>query len=138
MENIWSGVGRFFGPNHNDRFAEMIGGLTGISVECAAHFRKTVGADLDSIIAYDRKADRAVDGIHELPDDSFVLRFDVHDAMQLTDEIDNAVDGMPKVPIHRACRAMPARARHGGSPAPAGSFQVTPRWPASLRFPAAL
>lgn len=100
MNTIWSAVSRFFGPSHNDQFAELLKRLTDIAVECAAHFRKTSGRDLDAIIEYERKADRVVDDIHELLDNSFILRFDVQDAMELTDEIDNIIDGMRKVAIH--------------------------------------
>ena len=98
--SIWSAVGRFFGPNHNDRFAELLVRLADIGVECAAHFRKTQGRDLNTIVEYERKADRVVDEIHELLDNSFILRFDVQDAMELTDELDNVIDGMRKVAIH--------------------------------------
>lgn len=100
MDTIWAAVGRFFGQTHNDRFAALIGQLSAIAVECASHFRKTSGRDLEAIIAFERKADKVVDEVHELLDNSFILRFDVQDAMELTDEIDNVIDGMRKVAIH--------------------------------------
>lgn len=100
MPTIWAAVGRFFGQSHNDRFAELIGQLGAIAVECAAHFRKTSGRDLDAIVAYEREADKVVDKVHELLDNSFILRFDVQDAMELIDEVDNMLDGMRKAAIH--------------------------------------
>jgi uncharacterized protein Yka (UPF0111/DUF47 family) len=100
MSTIWSAFGRFFGPSHNDDFARLIGRLGDIAVECAAHFRKTSGRDLEAIVAFERQADTVCDEVHELLDNSFILRFDVQDAMELTDEIDNVIDGMRKVAIH--------------------------------------
>jgi len=100
MNTIWSAFGRFFGQSHNDRFAELIRQLADIAVECAAHLRSTRGRDLTAIVAYERRADQTVDAVHELLDDTFILRFDVQDAMELTDEIDNVIDGMRKVASH--------------------------------------
>ena len=100
MSTIWAAVTRFFGPSQNDQFARQVKELAEIGVECAAHFRKTSGRDLVSIIAFEHKADRVVDEIHELLDNSFILRFDIADAMQLSDELDNVIDGMRKVAIH--------------------------------------
>jgi uncharacterized protein len=100
MNTIWSAVSRFFGPSHNDRFAHLVSELGRIAVECSAHFKKTAGRDLPAIIEYEHKADRVVDEIHELLDNTFILRFDVKDAMELTDELDNMIDGMRKVAIH--------------------------------------
>lgn len=101
MGTIWDAVGRFFGPSKsNTQFAEQIDSLAKVAVECAAHFRTTAGRDLKSIVDFERKADRIVDDIHELLDNSFILRFDVQDAMELTDEVDNLVDGLRKIAIH--------------------------------------
>jgi uncharacterized protein len=100
MNSIWSAVSRFFGPSHNDKFAGFITKLAEIAVECAAHFHKTLGRDLPAIVEFEHRADRVVDEIHELLDNSFILRFDVQDAMELTDELDNMIDGMRKVAIH--------------------------------------
>ncbi len=100
MSTIWEAVGRFFGPSHNNQYAELVKRLADIGVECAGHFRKTGGRDLNAIVEFERKADRVVDEIHELLDNSFILRFDVQDAMTLADEIDNVIDGMRKAAIH--------------------------------------
>lgn len=100
MNTIWTAVSRFFGPSQNDRFAELLMRLANIAVECSAHFRATEGRDLAAIIEFEHQADRVVDEIHELLDNSFILRFDVQDAMELTDELDNMIDGMRKVAIH--------------------------------------
>jgi uncharacterized protein Yka (UPF0111/DUF47 family) len=69
-------------------------------VACAEHFRKTNGQDLDGIIDYEHKGDAIVDEIHELLDNSFILRFDGADCMGLTDDLDNLIDGMRKVAFH--------------------------------------
>ena len=98
MSTIWDAVSRFFGPSKNNhRFAELMQQLASVAVECAAHFKATSGQDLDSIIDLEHKADRIVDEIHELLDNAFILRFDIPDSMELTDELDNVIDGMRKV-----------------------------------------
>jgi uncharacterized protein Yka (UPF0111/DUF47 family) len=38
--------------------------------------------------------------IHQLLDNTFILRFDVAACMRLIDDLDNAIDGMSKVAIH--------------------------------------
>ena len=100
MTNIWTPFGRFFGPSHNDRFATLLKQLAGTGVECAAHFKATDGQDIAGIVAYERKADKIVDEIHELLDNSFILRFDISDAMRLTDEVDDVIDGMRHAASH--------------------------------------
>ena len=100
MNTIWATVSSYLIPSQNDRFAQLLMRLAEIAVECAAHFRKTEGRDLAAIIEYEHRADRVVDEIHELLDNSFILRLDVQDAMELTDELDNIIDGMRKVAIH--------------------------------------
>lgn len=100
MRTIWDTFGRFFGPSHNDQFAALLKQLAEIGVECAVHFRSTNGQDLAGIVALERKADKIVDEIHELLDDSFILRFDIADAMRLTDEVDDVIDGMRHAASH--------------------------------------
>jgi uncharacterized protein len=100
MQNIWDAVGRFFGSSHNDRCQELLGDLSKLMVASAGHMTKTLGKDLPGIIDYERKADRVVDEIHELLDNSFIMRFDIADMMKLSDELDNVVDGMRKVAMH--------------------------------------
>lgn len=101
MRTIWDAVSSFFGPSKNNtRFAELLQELAAVAVECAAHFKKTEGRDLPAIIDFEHRADRIVDAIHELLDDAFILRFDIPDSMELTDELDNVIDGMRKVAIH--------------------------------------
>jgi uncharacterized protein len=93
-------LGRLFGASHNDRYTELLGQLAGIGVECAAHFRATEGQDVPGIVALERKADKIVDEIHELLDNSFIMRFDIPDAMRLTDELDDVIDGMRRAATH--------------------------------------
>lgn len=100
MATIWNAFGRFFGPSQNDRFAELLLRLAEEAVACAAHFRTTGGQDLAGIIDYEHRGDAVVDEIHELLDNAFILRFDISDCMQLTDDLDNVIDGMRKVAIH--------------------------------------
>jgi uncharacterized protein Yka (UPF0111/DUF47 family) len=100
MATIWNAFGRFFGPSQNDRFAELLLRLAEEAVACAAHFRTTGGQDLAGIIDYEHRGDAIVDEIHELLDNAFILRFDISDCMQLTDDLDNVIDGMRKVAIH--------------------------------------
>jgi uncharacterized protein len=91
---------QFFGPSHNSKFADLLLSLAATAVNCAAHFRKTGGQDLAGIIDFEHKGDAIVDDIHELLDNSFILRFDIPDSMRLTDDLDNVIDGMRKVAIH--------------------------------------
>lgn len=99
-KSVWDAVGRFFGPSHNDRFAELMGQLAQTSVDCAKHFRETKGQDLAGIIDYEHKGDAIVDDIHEVLDNSFIMRFDIADSMSLADELDDVLDGMRKVAVH--------------------------------------
>lgn len=100
MRTIWEAVGRFFGPSQNERFAQLLLQLAETAVACAAHFRRTGGEDVSGIIDYEHRGDAIVDDIHELLDNVFILRFDIADCMQLTDDLDNVIDGMRKVAIH--------------------------------------
>lgn len=93
-------MARLFGSAHNDRFVELLVQLADVGVECAAHFRATEGQDLPGIIAFERKADKIVDEIHELLDNSFIMRFDIPDSMRLTDDVDDVIDGMRGVAAH--------------------------------------
>ena len=100
MSNGTGAIGRLFGTSHNDRYAALISQLAGIGVECAAHFKATEGQDLPGIVVFERKADKIVDEIHELLDNSFIMRFDIPDAMRLTDEVDDVIDGMRRAATH--------------------------------------
>ena len=100
MRNIWDAFGRFFGAAHDDRFADLMGRLAQTSVDCARLFRESNGQDLAGIIDFERKGDAIVDEIHEILDNSFIMRFDIGDSMRLADELDNVLDGMRKVAVH--------------------------------------
>ena len=101
MSTIWDAVTRFFGPTKNNtRFAELLLALAGVAVDCAAHFRQSGGRDLQTIVDFEHKADDIVRAIHELLDNAFILRFDIPDSMELTNELDNVIDGMRKVATH--------------------------------------
>lgn len=100
MQGIRNALGALFGPSRNDQFIALLKQLAEIVVECSKHFRETKGQDLKGIIDYEHKADALVDEIHELLDNSFIMRFDIPDSMKLTDDLDNVIDGMRKVAIH--------------------------------------
>jgi uncharacterized protein Yka (UPF0111/DUF47 family) len=93
-------MSRLFGTSHNDRFVTLLVQLADVGVECSAHFRATDGQDLPGIVAFERRADKIVDQIHELLDNSFIMRFDIADAMRLTDEVDDVIDGMRGAAAH--------------------------------------
>lgn len=97
VQGAWATL---FGPSRNDQYAKLLKDLSNIALECSEHFRRTEGRDLEGIIAFEHKADRVVDTIHELLDNSFIMRFDIPDAMRLTDELDDVIDGMRKVALH--------------------------------------
>jgi uncharacterized protein Yka (UPF0111/DUF47 family) len=92
MATIWEAVGRFFGPSQNERFAQLLMQLADTAIDCASHFRETGGEDLAGIINYEHRGDAIVDEIHQLLDNTFILRFDVADCMRLTDDLDNVID----------------------------------------------
>lgn len=93
-------VGSLFGPSRSDRLVELFKDLSRTALDCAALFRATKGRDAKGIIEIENKADRIVEQIHELLDNSFIMRFDIPDSMKLTDELDDVVDGMRKVALH--------------------------------------
>ena len=97
VQGAWA---NFFGPSSNDQLVALLRQISSIGLECSAHFRKTQGSDVPSIIEYERKADRVVDRIHEMLDNSFIMRFDIPDSMKLTNELDDVIDGMRKVALH--------------------------------------
>ena len=100
MSNGRGTLASLFGASHNDRFASLLSQLAEIGVCCAAHFRATNGQDVPGIVALERQADKIVDEIHELLDNSFIMRFDISDAMRLTDEVDDVIDGMRRAASH--------------------------------------
>lgn len=89
-----------FGQSNNDRFAQLLKQLAELVLECSRHFCRTEGRDLKGIIDFEHRADALVDEIHELLDNTFIMRFDIPDSMRLTDDLDNVIDGMRKVAIH--------------------------------------
>ena len=89
-----------FGPSNNEQFASLLVQLSETVTQCSRHFLDTSGRDLKGIVDYEHKADAIVDAIHELLDNSFIMRFDIPDSMKLTDDLDNVIDGMRKVAIH--------------------------------------
>lgn len=97
IEGMFAGL---FGPSQNDRFAALMTELANKAVECAVHFNKTDGRDLAGVIAFEREGDKLIDQIHEILDNSFILRFDIPDAMRLADELDNVLDGLRKTAMH--------------------------------------
>ena len=97
---IQGALATLFGPSRNDQYAALLKRLADIAQDCAAHFLETNGQDAKGIIAFEHQADRIVDEIHELLDNSFIMRFDIPDAMRLTDVLDDVIDGMRKVVLH--------------------------------------
>jgi uncharacterized protein Yka (UPF0111/DUF47 family) len=100
MSLIKDTVRRFSGPSQNVQFAALLRDLADVAIACIAHFRETAGHDLKGIIAFEHQGDAIVDRIHELLDNAFILRFDISDAMRLTDDLDNVIDGMRKAAFH--------------------------------------
>ena len=99
-KTIQGALANLFGPSRNDQYAALLKRLADIAQECAAHFRKTKGQDAQGIIAFEHQADSIVAEVHELLDNSFIMRFDIPDAMRLTDVLDDVIDGMRKVVLH--------------------------------------
>lgn len=97
MQGMLAGM---FGPSRNDRYAQLLKSLSDIAIACARHFRQTEGQDRLGVIELEHRADRVVDEIHELLDNAFIMRFDIPDAMRLTDELDDVIDGMRKIVLH--------------------------------------
>lgn len=101
-KRINDAMANLFGPSRNDLLAKKLKQVSILALECAEHFRSTSAQDVDGIIAFEHKADRIVGDIHELLDNSFIMRFDIPDAMRLTDDLDDVIDGMRKVALHVA------------------------------------
>jgi uncharacterized protein Yka (UPF0111/DUF47 family) len=74
--------------------------LAEVGVECASYFRQSDGQDLPGVVAFEKRADVIVDSIHELLDNTFIMRFEAADAMRLTDAVDDVVDGMRRAAAH--------------------------------------
>lgn len=90
----------FFGSSQNERYAALLKQVSEVGIACIRHLKQTSGQDLPAIIEYEHKADRITDEIHELLDKSFIMRFDIPDAMRLADDLDDVIDGMRKVALH--------------------------------------
>ena len=97
LQDAWANL---FGPSRNDQLAVMLKQVSMLALECAAHFRRTNAQDTAGIIDFEHRADRVVGEIHELLDNSFIMRFDIPDTMRLTDDLDDVIDGMRKVVLH--------------------------------------
>ena len=72
-----------FGPSNNDMFAKLLIQLSDTVTQCSRHFLETQGLDLTGMIAFEHAADEIVDRIHELLDNSFIVRFEIADSMKL-------------------------------------------------------
>ena len=92
--------GPLFGPSRSDQLAQLLRQLSETAMACAVRFRESKGLDLKGIIDLEHGADAIVDDIHELLDNSFIMRFDISDAMRLTDEVDDVIDGMRRAASH--------------------------------------
>lgn len=93
-------IARLFGTTANDAFESHLLRLAEVGVECAAYFCETGGQDLPGVVAFEKRADKIVDAIHEEIDNSFIMRFDPPDALRLTDALDDVIDGMRGAATH--------------------------------------
>lgn len=100
MKSKLGPLANLFGNSNNEQFAGLLRQLSDTVVQCSQHFLESSGRDLKGIVDFEHKADAIVDAIHELLDNSFIMRFDIPDSMKLTDDLDNVIDGMRKVAIH--------------------------------------
>jgi uncharacterized protein len=100
LHKMRGALAALLGASGNDQFATLLKRLSETAIECAKHFKETGGQDAKGVIDYEHKADAIVDQIHELLDNSFIMRFDIPDTMRLTDNLDDVVDGMRKVVLH--------------------------------------
>lgn len=97
VQDLFAGL---LGPSNSNRYAELMTALADKAAECAKHFAATNGRDLESIINFERQGDRITEQIHEVLDNSFIMRFDISEAMRLADELDNVLDGLRKTATH--------------------------------------
>ncbi len=100
MKRSQNALAALFGPSNNEIFATRLKQLSETLTQCSRHFLDSKGRDLKGIVDFEHRADGIVADIHELLDNSFILRFDIPDSMKLTDDLDNVIDGMRKVAIH--------------------------------------
>lgn len=100
LKTMQGALAAFFGSSHNERYAALLKQVSEVGIACGKHLRETSGQDLPAIIEFEHRADRITDEVHELLDNSFIMRFDIPDAMRLADELDDVIDGMRKVALH--------------------------------------
>ena len=100
LNAVRSAFGSLFGPSRSDRLVVLLKQLSEAAMAGAVCFRESRGLDVKGIIDHEHRADAIVDDIHELLDNSFIMRFDIPDSMRLADSLDDVVDGMRKVALH--------------------------------------
>ena len=100
LNSVRSAFGSLFGPSRSDQLVKLLKQLSESAMACAVCFRQSKGLDVKGIIDHEHRADAIVDDIHELLDNSFIMRFDIPDSMRLADSLDDVVDGMRKVALH--------------------------------------
>lgn len=100
FKTMQGALATFFGSAHNERYAKLLKQLSELAIEAARHLRQSRGQELGATIEFEHRADRINDDVHELLDNSFIMRFDIPDAMKLADDIDDVIDGMRKVALH--------------------------------------
>ncbi|MBS0244199.1 MAG: DUF47 domain-containing protein, partial [Proteobacteria bacterium] len=81
-KRLQGALATLFGPSRNEQFADLLKEVSTVALEAVAHFRATNGQDAKGIIAFEHKADEIVGRIHELLDNSFIMRFDILDSMR--------------------------------------------------------
>ncbi|TSC87165.1 MAG: phosphate transport regulator-like protein [Parcubacteria group bacterium Gr01-1014_8] len=89
-----------FGKSQNTPLAEMLFRLSDAAALSAKRLRETKCSDLERITEFEHTGDETEAQIHEILDNSFILRFDKSDVTHLAAELDDMLDGMRRVAKH--------------------------------------
>lgn len=91
---------RFFGKSQNGTIAELLVRQAEIAASCAQTLAESAGKSLPEIVAFEREGDLTEGRVHEILDNAFILRFDKSDIANLSETLDNILDGMRHAATH--------------------------------------
>ena len=97
MQRVANQFERLFGRSQNGQVAELLVQQADIAVRCAILLRESQCAALSDVVSLEREGDVTQEQVHEIIDRAFILRFDKSDIGNLSNRLDNILDGMRQV-----------------------------------------
>ena len=91
---------RLFGKSQNVPLAGLLHSLAEVSAACIKTMKDTQCRDIARVTHFEHEGDDLESQIHEILDNSFILRFDKPDVVHLAAELDDMLDGMRRVAKH--------------------------------------